>query len=147
MSRKNKYIEELTEGQKSSLEKGYKTGKSHIFRRKCQGILKSHEGQTVAELSLLFGVTPRTIYGWFKEWEMGGIEGLKLKPGRGRPAKLDTANEVHVQIVKTLIENEPKNTKKVVEQVQEALDIEFSKKTLKRFLKNLNTNGNAFEDA
>lgn len=62
MSRKNKYIEELTKGQKSSLEKGYKTGKSHISRRKCQCILKSHEGQTAAELSSLFKVTSRTIY-------------------------------------------------------------------------------------
>ena len=47
MSRKNKYIEELTQEQKSSLKKGYQRGKSHIFRRKCQCILLSHEGKRV----------------------------------------------------------------------------------------------------
>lgn len=70
-----------------------------------------------------------------------------MKPGRGRPVKLDKENEEYVQTVKTLIANEPKNTRQVVEQVAEKFDIKLSKKTLKRFLKNLNTNGNAFENA
>lgn len=147
MSRKNKYIEELTIEQKSSLEKGYKTGKSHIFRRKCQGILKSHEGQKAAELSALFDVTTRTIYQWFNDWELHGIEGLKLKPGRGRPVILSPTNKAHVNTVKTLIKNTPKSSKKVVEQVEDLLELKLSKKTLKRFLKNLNINGNAFENA
>jgi len=147
MSRKNKYIEVVTIEEKSSLEKGYKTGKSHIFRRKCQCILKSNEGQTATELSAFFDVTIRTIYQWFKEWETAGIEGLKLKPGRGRPVKLDTENEVHVKTVKTLIENEPQSSKQVVEQVADRLEIKLSKKTLKRFLKNLNISGNASVNA
>ena len=87
MSRKNKYIEELTKGQKSSLEKGYKTGKSHIFRRKCQCILKSFEGLKVSELSVLYGVTSRTIYQWFKDWELHGLEGLKLNARARSPSQ------------------------------------------------------------
>lgn len=135
MSRKNKYIEELTVEQKSSLEKGYKTGKSHVFRRKCQCILKSNEGQKASELSALFDVTTRTIYQWFSDWESHGIEGLKLKPGRGRPVILSPTNKTHVNTVKTLIENTPKSSKQVVEQVEDLLELKLSKKTLKRFLK------------
>lgn len=33
MSRKNRFVEKLNEGQKRVLEKGYKTGKHFLFRR------------------------------------------------------------------------------------------------------------------
>lgn len=143
MSRKKRFIS-LTEAQKRSLEKGYKTGKSHLFRRKCQCMLLSNEGKTVPELSQLFGVSPISIYTWFNRWETDGIEGLKLKPGRGRPAKLQTDNQQQVKIVKTLVENEPKNLNRVVGQVQSELGIDISKKTLQRFLKSLTIDGNGF---
>lgn len=134
MSRKKRFIT-LTEVQKHSLEKGYKTGKSHLFRRKCHCILLSHEGKTVRELAELFEVSLLSIYTWLNRWESGGIEGLKLKPGRGRPAKLRTDNQKQVKIVKTLVENEPKNLNRVVGQVQSQLGVDVSKKTLQRFLK------------
>ncbi|MGD1895086.1 MAG: transposase [Cyclobacteriaceae bacterium] len=140
MSRKKRFIT-LIEAQKHSLEKGYKTGKSHLFRRKCQCILLSNEGRTVSELAELFEVSPISIYNWLNRWESDGIEGLQLKPGRGRPAKLRTDNQQQVKIVKTLVENEPKNLNRVVGQVQSRLGVEISKKTLQRFLKSLNTGG------
>ena len=37
-----------------------------------------------------------------------------------------------------------KNLKRAVGRIKSQLDIDLSKKTLKRFLKNLNTNGSAF---
>lgn len=144
MSRKNRFIEKLTAEQNRSLDKGYKNGRTHVFRRKCQCILKSNEGQTISELCTFYAVTRQSIYKWFADWETKGIEGLKLQPGRGRPKKLDPDNDKHVQTVKTLIKNEPKNLKRVVEQVKSKLDIELSKKSLKRFLKNLNTSGSDF---
>lgn len=146
MGRNSKFIEKLTEEQKSSLKKGYTSGKSHLFRRKCQSILKSHEGMTAKELSELYGVTSYSILVWFKLWQTKGIEGLKLQPGRGRPKKLDASNDEHVQTVKTLVKNEPKNLTRVTGQVKSKLGIKLSKKTLKRFLKNLNTSGNDFEN-
>lgn len=63
-----------------------------MFRRKCQCILLSHEGTPIEELCELFGVRRQSIYNWFNLWECEGAEGLKLKPGRGRPAKLKADN-------------------------------------------------------
>ena len=146
MSRKNKFIEKLTKEQKSSLEKGYKTGKHFSFRRKCHAILLSHNGQTVKELSQFFEVSTVSVYTWLKTWESKGIKGLQLKPGQGRPTKLNSQDENHVKMVKTLVENEPKNLNRVVGQLKSELDLDLSKKTLKRFLKNLNTSGNASEE-
>ena len=140
MSRKNRFIEKLTAAQKSALEKGYRTGKSHLFRRKCHCILLSHEKNTVQELSTFFKVSHRSIYKWLNLWEEDGIESLKLKPGRGRPTKLKDTDE---EQIKTLVENEPRNLNRVVGQIKSEMDIDLSKKTLQRFLKNLNLYGNA----
>ena len=49
------------------------------------------------------------------------------------------------RVLKTLIENEPKNLNRVTTQIADQLGVEVSKKTLQRFLKNLNTDGNAFD--
>lgn len=147
MSRKKKYITELTNEEKSSLEKGYKTGESHLTRRKCQAILLSHSGKSVDELAVLFGVTQQSVYLWYKAWESEGIKGLELKPGRGRKPKLkEDPNQV--KRIKTLVENDPQNLKNVVNQIKKEFGIDLSKKTLKRFLKkNLTIDGNASEKA
>lgn len=144
MSRKLKFIEKLSEEQKSSLQKGYTFGKSPLYRRRCHCILLSHSRQTVAELSNLFGVGEPSIRSWLKLWESEGLTGLDLKPGRGRKPKLNTSEPSHVQKVKTLIENEPQNLNQVKGQIAEELGITLSKRTLQRFLKNLNIVGNDF---
>ncbi len=118
MGRKFKYIEKLTEEQKSSLKKGYQTGKSHLFRRKCQCILLSDEQKTTPELAEFYAVSQQSIRAWFKLWETQGINGLKLKPGRGRKPKLRLDNPQQVQTVKTLVENEPKNLNRVTIQIK-----------------------------
>lgn len=146
MSRKKRFIEKLTAAQKSALKKGYQTGKSHVFRRKCQCILLSHEGRSIQELSNLYEVTEKSVRQWFNDWESQGITGLKLKPGRGRPAKIDLTNAKQVKKIKILIENEPQNLNRVVSQVKNELGIDLSKKTLQRILKNLNTSGNVFAE-
>lgn len=145
MGRKKKYITELTDKQKSLLEKGYKTGKSHLTRRKCQAILLSHSGKSVDELAVLFGVKSQSVYSWYKAWESEGIKGLELKPGRGRKPKLNEDPD-QVKRIKTLVENDPQNLKNVVSEIKKEFGIDLSKKTLKRFLKkNLTIDGNDSE--
>lgn len=136
MSRKKRYIEKLTSAQKRVLEKGYHLGDSFIFRRKCHCILLSDEGKSVLELSEFFGVRTRSIYQWFDSWQAQGIKGLKLKPGRGRPPKIDLTNAQQVKKIKTLVENEPQNLNRVVGQVKAEMGVDLSKKTLQRVLKN-----------
>ena len=146
MGRKSKFIEILTEEQKDSLQKGYSHGKSPLYRRKCHCILQSNTGKTTKQLASFFQVNTITVLNWFILWEKEGIEGLKLKTGRGRKPKLSINDPHHVSIVKTLIENENQSLTKVTGQITEQLGIELSKKTLQRFLKNLNTDGNDSAD-
>lgn len=147
MGRKSKFIEILTEDDRASLQQGYTYGKSPLFRRKCHCILQSDAGKTTRELAGIFQVSTISVLNWFKLWEKEGIEGLKLKAGRGRKPKLNPSNQNHVKVVKTLIENDNQNLSKVSGQVADQLGIDLSKKTLKRFLKSLNTDGSAFVNA
>ena len=146
MGRKSKYIKNLTEAEKLSLHKGYTYGRLALYRRKCHCILLSEKGKNATELSEFFEVSRQSILTWLHLWEKEGLSGLKLKPGRGRKPKLDKEKKKHVKVVKKLIENEPKNLLRVVAQIESELDIRVSKKTLQRFLKNLNINGNDLEN-
>lgn len=147
MGRKSKYIENLTEEQKSSLRKGYTYGKSPLYRRKCHCILMSHSGKSVSDMSSLFSVSAHSIRKWLQLWEKNeSVEDLKLQSGRGRKPKLKLKSNKHVQTVKDLISNEPKNLNRVTALIEDELGLKVSKKTLKRFLKNLNIVGNDFEE-
>ena len=141
--RKKRYIEELSEKEEASLKKGYKSREPYLFRRKCHCILESNAGKDIEELRIFFGVRRATVTDWFNRWEKEGIEGLKMRVGRGRPRKLNTDDAGQVKRVKELVENDPQNLNRVLDCLKSEYEIEkLSKKTLQRFLKNLNTNGN-----
>ena len=69
------------------------------------------------------------------------------KEGRGRKPILDLSKEDHVQIVTDAIEDSPSSIKKALRKIEQELDVSMSKKTLKRFLKNLSADGNDIERA
>lgn len=146
MSRKKRYIENLTETEIKALEKGFKEGKSHRFRNRCKTILLSHQGYDTNQLREIFGVGLLSIYRWMDKWESGGIDALADKEGRGRKPILKLDKQDHVSKVEKAIEKSPKNLNKVLAQIKEELDVDLSKLTLKRFLKNLNEDGNDSEE-
>src|SRR5215213_7160495 len=129
----------LSETELKSLQQGQRYGKHFLFRDRCQCLILSHQGHTIAQLTKLFKVHRVTIYEWFNLWESGGIEVLHKKPGQGRRPKLSPINPQHVERARALVENERQNLKAVVAQLSTELDIEMHPDTLKRFLKNLAT--------
>jgi len=147
MSRKKRYIEKLTETEIQFLENGFKTGKSHSYRIRCKGLLLSHDKWECSAIAEFFEVHLITVYNWLDRWEEGGIEQLADKAGRGRKPILDLSKEQHVQIVTDAIEDSPSNIKKALSEIEQELDVSMSKKTLKRFLKNLSADGNDTEKA
>lgn len=142
MSRKKRYIEKLTEDQKSSLEKGYKTGKTHLYRTKCRCILLSWQGKSVPELEQMLEFSRHSIYKWFTAFEEQGLSGLKLKPGRGRKPKLCVDNEQQVKQIKKALKKDAQNLDQLLDELKQVYQIQMSKRTLRRFLKALVTDGN-----
>ena len=138
-----RYITALTPEQKQALEEGYKKGKSHSFRNRCQAILLSHQGHSVQQLARVFQVRDLSIYKWMNRFEDGGVKGLQNQPGRGRKALLKLENQFHVQVVEEQIEQQNQRVKLAKEQIEKQLGHSLSESTLKRFLKKVATSGNA----
>ena len=141
MSRKRRFIENLTETEIASLQEGYKKGKSHSYRCGCRAILLSHEGWECSELAAHFEASLVTVYSWLDRWEKGGIDAMSDKKGRGRKPLLDPSKSRHVEIVIDAVDESPSNINKALSKVKKELGTAMSKKTLKRFLKSLNEGG------
>lgn len=140
-----RYIKDLTAEQIEELTNGYKRGATHTYRTHCQSILLSHQGTSVPEISKRLQVSQTSIYSWFNRWESEGIEGLKIRKGRGRKRKLDIENEAHVKQVKQSLKQENRNLNQLKSELESSLGFPISKVTLRRFLKSLVTDTNDLE--
>ncbi len=131
---KTKVIE-LTAEQRAELEKGYRTGKSHCFRTRCQMILLKSEKRTSVEIAEVLGCCEMVVNNWLVRYEKEGIKGLATRAGRGRPPILSQQNPQHVQKVEAEIKKHPNSVKTVVAKLGEDLGLLMHPETLKRFLK------------
>ena len=61
-----KKIVELNDTQRAELEKGYRTGKSHCFRVRCQMILLKNEKRTSVEVAEILGCCEVVVNNWLK---------------------------------------------------------------------------------
>ncbi|MCA1592529.1 MAG: helix-turn-helix domain-containing protein [Acidobacteria bacterium] len=133
---KTKVIE-LTTEHRTALENGYRKGKSHAFRRRCQMVLLKSKKRSSLEIGKLLGCCEMVVNGWLSRYEEEGIKGLETRPGRGRKSKLSTQNPLHLQTVKAEIARHPQSVKTVVAKLEEAFDLQMHPDTLKRFLKKM----------
>jgi transposase len=125
---------ELSENQRTELENGYRNGKSHSFRTNCQLVLLKSEGRFSKEIAKFLGFSEQKVNRWLWRYKTQGIEGLKIRAGRGRPAILQIEN---TESVKEAVRRHRQRISIARAQLQETLGKEFSAKTLSRFLKNL----------
>jgi hypothetical protein len=130
---------ELTDEQRTALEQGYRKGKNHAFRLRCQMVLLKSEKRPSVVIAEILGCCEVVINTWLNRYEQEGITGLQTRPGRGRKPKLSIQNPVHLQKVKAEIANHPQSVKTVIAKLDEDLDIQMHPDTLKRFLKRLVT--------
>lgn len=79
----------ITEAERSALEDGLKTSKSHALRMRCQTILLKADGRKSKDVASIVGMSHVSVNSWLKRYKDQGIEGLLTKPGRGRKALID----------------------------------------------------------
>lgn len=133
-------IIELTASERLALEKGYRTGKTHSYRKRCQAIVLKSEGRLSFEVGQIVGMHEVSVNKWLNRYEAEGLEGLKTKPGGGRKPILDT--EKDAESVRQAVKKERQRLSKAKDIIETELDKGFSLKTLKRFLKNLSADIN-----
>lgn len=83
----------ISEQQRSELENGHRTGKSHAFRMRCQAILLKSEGRNSKDVANIVDMCHVSVNSWLKRYKQEGIQGLLTKPGRGRKPLLDKAKD------------------------------------------------------
>ncbi len=79
----------LSESDAKELARIRDTGSPPYLRERAAAILKIAEGvpaAVVARERLLRHRRPDTVYEWLNRFSEGGIQGLKIHPGRGRKA-------------------------------------------------------------
>ena len=84
------------------------------------------------ELSDIFEVDRDTIGHWFDSWEEGGVDRLKDDPKSGRPRSLTEQESTEVI---QLVEENPRQLRKVIPLIEERFRKTVSKDTVKRTVK------------
>jgi transposase len=73
------------------------------------------------------------VNNWVVRYQQEGMDGLHTKPGRGRKAILDAATDL--ERVQAAVRGNRQRLRVAKADLEEALDKNFSDKTLRRFLK------------
>lgn len=80
-------IRTLTDTEKEGLRKLYRQTDKADLRTRCQMILLSSEGYSVAEIARLTFFEEDSVLYWFDRYEAEKLNGLEDRPRSGRPPK------------------------------------------------------------
>ena len=123
---------EIHAERKRMLKRIYHQSEHHQVRQRAHSLLLWGERYKISQIQEILGVSRKTIYNWFKEWEERGLTGLYNRQGQGR--KPTFTQEQQEQILKWTEENR-QQLKQVSSEIKEEWAITTSTKTIKRVLK------------
>jgi transposase len=81
----------LTEQQRDELVEAVRQHAKAYVRERAAAVLKVADGGVAAQVAasgLLVRRDPDTVYGWLDRYEAAGLQGLAIRPGRGRKPTL-----------------------------------------------------------
>jgi transposase len=143
MGRPSKKLE-LTSEQEKGLKRGYEAGKGHAYRKRCQMMLLKSEARSSEDIAKIVDSCEMSVNGWINRYEAEGIQGLQTKPGRGRKAILDATTDDAK--IKEVVQANRQRLSVAKAELEEALEKQFSQKTLERYIKNVLVVINASEN-
>ena len=143
MGRPSKRLE-LTKDQEGALEKGYKAGQSHAYRKRCQMMLLKREARSSEDIAKIVDSCEMSVNGWIKRYEAEGIKGLQTKAGRGRKAILNAQEDAAK--IKEVVQANRQQLSVAKAELEEVLGKQFSQKTLERHIKKVLAVINASEN-
>ncbi len=82
-----RYIRTLIEEEQKALQKLYRQTENADTRTRCQMILLSAQGRSVAEIADLTFFEEDTVLYWFDRYEAENLNGLEDRPRSGRSSK------------------------------------------------------------
>ena len=125
----------LSENEKKQLEKLYKDSDSWVIRRRCQALLLSNNGHSLAEVAKLLHIHWNTVSRLIDRWESNDadnkLSALSTNAGQGAKLKLTPV----IDILPGLVEKHDRNLKPILEILEKEHSIKVCKLTLQSFLK------------
>lgn len=106
-------------------------------------LLKS-EARSSEDIAKILDCCEVVVNSWLKRYKAEGIEGLQTKPGRGRKAILNEATDD--EKIKQVVQANRQRLGVATAELEEALEKQFSQKTLERYIKNVLVVINASEN-
>lgn len=147
MGRKQKFIENLSVEEHTTLKDAVKNSTRADFRKRCEVILLSYKGYTSDQIVDILELNKTSVYKALGKWRSYGISGMLRQKGQGRKPTLDINNAEHIKLVEQKVELNRQKIEDLIPQIIEELQVQpFSKWTLRRFLKNLTTPGKDSEE-
>jgi transposase len=131
----------LTEEAQTELTTGWRDGSTHAFRRRCHAILLKSQGQSAAAIATLLNVKILSVFNWLNRYDELGIAGLQTRTRSG-PERILT--EADAERVKAAVQADCQRLSVVKANLEKELNRSFSLATLKRFLKVISQDTNAF---
>ena len=116
------------------LKRIYRQSLHFQVRNRAHCLLLRNKGFTIEQLSVILEKSEKTIFNWLKSWQTRGLLGLYNHKGQGRKP---TFNQQEKEQIKELVQQEPKQLKKVLINIEQRWQKKISKKTLTRIIKSL----------
>jgi hypothetical protein len=101
---------QLTEQQRQELTDQRDHAREPYLRERCAALLKVADGAKavhVAQFLLLRPHKPDTIYDWLNRYQQQGIEGLKIREGRGRKPAFSPSASARRSSPRALVAHDP----------------------------------------
>ena len=127
-----KFAQPIPEEIRVTLQEMYMNHPTFRCRQRAQAILLSTRGFTLAELWSILDVRRDAISEWLDRWEYEGLRGLYDRPRSGCPR---IYTEAEVALLKTLVDEEPRQIKTAQTKLADLTQKVASTSTLKRLLK------------
>jgi len=113
-----KFVEELTEEQKSELQAIMKSDAPQRKRMRAHSVLLSARRFSVDQIALIYEVDRDRVSQWLEWWREAEFDGLADDARTGRPPKLSLAEQAQaLQIVR----EEPRSVRRAVAEIDERL--------------------------
>lgn len=85
--RPNRYVRKLSTEEQQALRELYRQTEQADMRTRCQMILLSAQGHTVAQIAAWTMFDQDSVLYWFDRYEAENLKGLQDRPRPGRPPK------------------------------------------------------------
>lgn len=113
-----KFVEELTDEQKSRLQAVMKSNAPQRTRMRAHAVLLSARRFSIDQIAAVYEVDRDRVSQWLEWWREFGFEGLADDARQGRPPKL-TAQE-RAQALE-IVSEEPRSVRRAVAEIAERL--------------------------